>query len=250
MDYDRTNIPEMYKRGRDHGPAFLEQWMTVVATYVEPTQVHEILDLGCGTGRFSDGLAVHFNARLIRIDPSIKMLRQALEGQTTPRAHYAIGVAEAVPLPANSVDMVFISMVFHHFTDPRAGAEECWRVLRPHGRLCLRTASAEKISQYPYVPFFPASRSLLEQRLPSLVFQRQTFEAASFQAPSCEVVTQQVAADLLAYADKLSLKADSILASLAGKEFEDGLETLRSEAASTPARAVTEPIDFLVFCKS
>ena len=131
MDYDRTNIPETYKRGRDHGPAFLEQWMTVVATYVEPTQVHEILDLGCGTGRISDGLAVHFNARLIGIDPSIKMLRQALEGQTTPRAHYAIGVAEAVPLPANSVDMVFISMVFHHFTDPRAVAEECWRVLRP-----------------------------------------------------------------------------------------------------------------------
>jgi hypothetical protein len=34
MDYDQTKIPEMYNRGRDHGPAFLDQWMRVVAGHV------------------------------------------------------------------------------------------------------------------------------------------------------------------------------------------------------------------------
>ena len=250
MDYDRTNIPEMYKLGRDHGPAFLEQWMKAVAAHVEPPGVRDILDLGCGTGRFSDGLATHFDAIVFGIDPSIKMLRQALESRTTGRVHYAMGVAESVPLRADSVDMVFISMVFHHFTDPRAVSEECRRVLRRHGRVFLRTASLEQISSYPYVPFFPESRILLERRLPTLSFQRDVFEAASFQTLSYEVVTQEVAPDLSAYADKLSLKADSILASLDDRQFEAGLRALRAQAASTITERVCEPIDLFVFGKN
>src|SRR5262245_33145846 len=249
VDYDKTNIPETYNRGRDHGPAFLEQWMQIVAGCIDPEKVHDILDLGCGTGRFSDGLARRFNADLIGIDPSSKMLRQALSNGKNSRALYANGLAEAVPLPANSMDLIFISMVFHHFTDPRAVAEECDRVLRSHGRVCLRTACVEKIEMYAYVPFFPTSRRLLEERLPSLALQREVFESASFQTLSCEVVTQEVAADYYAYADKLSVKADSILASLDDHEFEAGLKALLSEAVTAPANPVTEPIDFIVFGK-
>jgi hypothetical protein len=103
---------------------------------------------------------------------------------------------------------------------------------------------------YPYVPFFPTSVPLLEHRLPSLEFQRIVFEAASFQTLSCDVITQQIAADYFAYADKLATRADSILASLDDNDFDAGLRALRAEAARVPARAVTEPIDFLVFGKS
>jgi ubiquinone/menaquinone biosynthesis C-methylase UbiE len=247
MDYDKTNIPDKYNQGRDHGPAFLELWMNVVAGHVDPSQVHDILDLGCGTGRFSQALALRFNANLIGIDPSTKMLQQALQGRSNGRICYASGLAEAVPLASNSIDLIFISMVFHHFSDPLAVAEECRRVLGPHGRVCLRTASLEKISIYPYVPFFPTSPPLLEKRLPSISTQRTAFEAASFRTLSCDVVTQEIAVDYSAYADKLATKSDSILASLNEEEFQAGLEAVRSHAANTPSRAVTEPIDFLVF---
>jgi ubiquinone/menaquinone biosynthesis C-methylase UbiE len=245
MDYDRTKIPEMYARGRDHGPVFLEQWMNIVAGHVDPAGIHDILDLGCGTGRFSNALATRFNANLVGIDPSTKMLQQALHSHG--RVFYANGVAEALPLASNAADMVFISMVFHHFTDPRSVAEECKRVLRSHGRVFLRTASMEKISMYPYVPFFPASWRLLEQRLPSLTFQRKVFEEAGFRTLACEVVIQEIAPDYSGYADKLALRADSILASLDDKDFDSGLQALRSAAETMPPRAVTEPIDVLVF---
>jgi len=102
---------------------------------------------------------------------------------------------------------------------------------------------------YPYVPFFPRSRTLLERRLPSLAFQRGVFEAASFETLSSEVVTQQIAPDYSAYADRLSMKADSMLASLDDEEFEAGLDAVRSKAATTARCAVTEPIDFVVFRK-
>jgi ubiquinone/menaquinone biosynthesis C-methylase UbiE len=250
MNYDQTNIPENYNRGRDHGAAFLEQWMGVVSNRVDPEGVHDILDLGCGTGRFSDALADTFHANLMGIDPSTKMLQQARGSNSNGRIVFANGLGEAVPLLADSMDLIFISMAFHHFNDPRIVAEECRRVLRRHGRVCLRTASLEKIPMYPYVPFFPTSRKLLEQRLPSLTFQREVFEGASFQTFSYEVVTQTIAADYSSYADKLSLKADSILASLDDCEFEAGLHALRSAATTMPACVITEPIDFFVFGKS
>jgi ubiquinone/menaquinone biosynthesis C-methylase UbiE len=250
MNYDQTNIPENYNRGRDHGAAFLQQWMSVVSNRVDLKGVHDILDLGCGTGRFSDALAHTFHANLMGIDPSTKMLQQARGSNSNSRIVFANGFGEAVPLPADSMDLIFISMAFHHFNDPRIVAEECRRVLRRQGRVCLRTASLEKIPMYPYVPFFPTSRKLLEQRLPSLTFQREVFEEASFQTLSYEVVAQTIAADYSSYADKLSLKADSILASLDDCEFEAGLHALRSAATTMPACAITEPIDFFVFGKS
>jgi hypothetical protein len=62
-------------------------------------------------------------------------------------------------------------------------------------------------------------------------------------------VTQEIAHDLWAYSDKLATKSDSILASLTDEEFDCGLKAVRSEAAVAAARAVVEPIDFLVFGK-
>ena len=183
------------------------------------------------------------------MDPSKQMIAEALKSPNIGGVSYVNGVAEAVPLQTGSIDLIFISMVFHHFTDPRSVAEECKRVLTANGRLCLRTASSEQISSYPYVPFFPASRPLLDQRLPSLAFQRDAFESAALKTISCEVVTQQIASDYSAYADKLAVKADSILASLSDEDFEAGLNALRSHAAATPPKRVTEPIDFIVFGK-
>lgn len=77
VDYDRTSIPAVYDRGRDHGPEVLNLWMTVIESHVDGGSVGTILDLGCGTGRFSEGLASRFGARVVGVDPSEKMLDQA-----------------------------------------------------------------------------------------------------------------------------------------------------------------------------
>jgi ubiquinone/menaquinone biosynthesis C-methylase UbiE len=250
VNYDETSIPENYNRARDHGPAFLAQWMNVVASHVDGPDTSRILDLACGTGRFTEGLAERFGAVVIGIDPSRKMLQEALINRSAPKVYYAIGTAEAIPLKDESVDLVFISMAFHHFTDPATVARECHRVLRNNGILCLRTGCSEKIGEYPYIPFFAKARDLLAKHLPSLTFQTQTFEKGGFTTLSTEVVIQEIAADYSDYADKVALKADSILIRLDNKEFAAGMESLRLTAATMPARPITEPIDFVVFKKS
>jgi len=244
MDYDKTDMPEKYNLGRDHGPAVLLQWMDAIAERISTRMIRNIIDLGCGTGRFSGALASRFKATVIGVDPSRKMLKQAQAGRTHSQVFYACGAAEAIPIPSNSVDLVFISMALHHFSDPRQAARECRRVLREHGRVFLRTASRENISMYAYVPFFPTSRPVLEQRIPSLDFQCDVFKQASFQILSSGVVTQQIATDYSDYADKLAVRADSILLSLDDEAFNAGLKAVRCEKSAGP---ITEPIDYVVF---
>jgi len=171
MDYDATEIPGAYDKGRDHGPEFLDLWMDVIASHVSGGSSHTILDLGCGTGRFSEALPGRFNAEVIGLDPSEKMLEQALSKRRDLRIRYELASAEAIPLPGNSVDLLFMSMSFHHFQDPALAARECRRVLRIEGKVFLRTGTRERISSYPYVDFFPEALPILNEVLPgSLLF--------------------------------------------------------------------------------
>lgn len=246
MDYDLTDIPAAYDRGRDHGPEVLNLWMNAIQAHLEGEAITRILDLGCGTGRFSGALAIQFDAEVIGIDPSIKMLDVARSKARDGRVRYKRGAAEAIPLPSSSVDMIFISMSFHHFRDVGIATRECRRVLRERGKLFLRAGSREEVPSYPYVPFFPSTRAMLEELLLDRGGVRAAFEHAGFQMISAEIITQVVASSWLAYADKLSAGGDSVLARLSRQELEKGLAAMRS-FNSERDQMVTERIDFFVF---
>ena len=247
MDYDTTDIPTAYDRGRDHGPGVLRLWMNVVSSYAGKQSINTILDLGCGTGRFSEALAAHFDAEVVGIDPSKKMLEQARGKLRDRRVRYELGRGEAIPLPGNSVDLIFMSMIFHHFDDPALAARECRRVLRGGAHAFLRAGTRERISAYPYVGFFPASRPILQDCLPTGAFMREVFESAGFSTVTSEVVIQEIAPSYAAYAGKLSAGADSVLARLSRSDFEAGIEAMRTQAARVGEQAVCEPIDVFVF---
>lgn len=243
MDYDKTEIAKTYDQARSHGPDFLELWMKTVATHLELPAVRTVLDLGCGTGRFSAALATRLNAHVIAADPSIKMLNEGMK-KVHPRVFPVCGSAESIPLENESVDLVFISMALHHFADPSTAARECRRVLRPNARVFLRTACRERVNAYPYVRFFPSTRALIEERLPSLEFQCEVFKAASFRILYSGVVTQEIAGDYQTYADKLALRADSVLVTLDDNEFNAGIAAVRSETNPGP---ILEQINIVVF---
>jgi ubiquinone/menaquinone biosynthesis C-methylase UbiE len=77
MNYDRTEMPTSYDAGRAYPPHVLRYWLEIIAQSVPKGSVSDILDLGCGTGRYSNALADYYAANVVALDPSDKMLTAA-----------------------------------------------------------------------------------------------------------------------------------------------------------------------------
>lgn len=96
-------------------------------------EVHDVLDLGAGTGALTSGL-VAAGVAVTAVEPDAGMLgelRRRLPGVPALQAS-----AEAIPLPSDSVDAVLAGTAFHWF-DKELAMPEIARVLRPGGVLAL-----------------------------------------------------------------------------------------------------------------
>jgi SAM-dependent methyltransferase len=244
VDYDKTRIATTYDAARGYRPEVLQQWLDLIAAHA-PSAPTSILDLGCGTGRFTQPLAQRFDAKVVGIDPSDRMLAAARAKEDGARVEFRQASAEKLPLPDGSVDMIFMSMVLHHLHDRPAAARECHRILRKNGRLCLRNCTRDIV--YPQSRFFPGMLPMVAADLPSSEDIVALFEAAGLRSRAHEIVTHTVAAGWQEFADKLALRADSFLARLPDSEFAAGLAELRAYATGRALEAITEQIDFFVF---
>ncbi|MEO0981185.1 MAG: class I SAM-dependent methyltransferase [Pseudomonadota bacterium] len=248
MDYDQTAAAAVYDRARAYGRDAETLWRRVVVDSVAGVDVQTVLDLGCGTGRYSARLADWLSADIIGVDPSTTMLDRARRNVSSNRVRFVSGPAEDIPLPDGGVDLVFISMALHHFRDRGAAVAECRRVLRPEGRLCLRAGTTDQSLRYPYLPFFPEAGTLWNSTLLSAEATRSCFEEGGFRQIEHKIVESRVADDWPEFAKKIALRADSTLIQLDDEAFERGLADLRAYSDTPDAVGpVIEPIDCFVF---
>src|SRR5256886_17664915 len=71
LDYDRTRLPEVYARARELPAEALATWRHALASMLPPAPaIRRVLDLGCGTGRFTGLLADLYGTTVIGRDPS------------------------------------------------------------------------------------------------------------------------------------------------------------------------------------
>ena len=117
---------EEYERGR---PGYAEAALDAVG--LPPDSV--VLDLAAGTGKLTRQLVRRF-ARVVAVEPSEGM-RAVLE-RVVPEAEALAGTADAIPLPDDAVDAVFVGEAFHWFSTD-AVLREIARVLRPGGTLAI-----------------------------------------------------------------------------------------------------------------
>lgn len=90
-----------------------------------------VLDLGAGTGKLTAAL-VALGAEVVAVEPDRAMLGELRRALPAVRA--LLGSAEAIPLPAASVDVVLAGNALHWFDMTVAGPEIA-RVLAPDGSL-------------------------------------------------------------------------------------------------------------------
>jgi len=248
MNYDKTKIPTTYDEARTLAPETVRLWQDLLSVHIDRAEISLVIDVGCGTGRFSELLAAHFGVPVIGIDPSLRMVDQARRKPRIGKVVYSQGSAEALPLRDGCADLVFMSMVYHHLTDPIAVARECHRVLRQGGYTCIRNGTRE--TDFPHRHFFPALRGLIDSDLPSRRDIESVFETGGFTPVEHQVVTQVTATDWPSFIEKSALRADSFLARLSNEDFQQGMAALRNPGdAINENDAVTEEIDWFVFTR-
>jgi ubiquinone/menaquinone biosynthesis C-methylase UbiE len=98
-----------------------------------------VLDVGCGTGLLLRMLAARLPdaESLVGIDAAAGMIATANSMADDPRLCFSEGVAEKLPYPDESFDLVVSTTSFDHWQNQRAGLGECARVLASSGHLIL-----------------------------------------------------------------------------------------------------------------
>ncbi|RUR34552.1 methyltransferase domain-containing protein [Vreelandella nanhaiensis] len=104
-----------------------------------PYTANHILDLGCGTGYWSQRLATRYaTANVTGLDIAPGMLEHA-RAYHGDRIIWQQGSAEALPLPAGSFDLVFSNLAIQWCRDSLAVMRSLYRVLTSGGKAFITT---------------------------------------------------------------------------------------------------------------
>ncbi len=98
-----------------------------------------VLDIGAGTGRLANGLfqLPNVKAKVICLEPSIKMSRLGRNRTPDNDAEWVRAWAVPLPFPRDSFDLVASLEILEFTPNPRETLAEMARVLRPDGYLLI-----------------------------------------------------------------------------------------------------------------
>ena len=224
------------------------QWLEALRTSFPQHAIKRILDLGCGTGRFTTGLGKTFGCPVIGLEPSSAMLSIAMS-QDAPDVEWKQGEAEEIPLQNEVVDLVFMSQVFHHLVRPRQALREINRVLTPAGYLAIRNGTREHNKDLAWLKFFPGAREIEDQRTPSKQELKEAVCGEFFELISQQTIDQIFAASYDEYFEKISQRGLSALIMIGDEAFQSGLQRFQNWVKEQPSQPVYEPVDLFVFQK-
>ncbi len=109
-----------------------------------------VLDLGSGTGASARSLAGRYRrARVLHLDLSVAMLATArAQGPRFFSRHaYVMADMEQLPLPANSMDMVYSSLTLQWSHSPDRVFQEVQRVLKPDGLFLFSSLGPDTLKE-------------------------------------------------------------------------------------------------------
>jgi SAM-dependent methyltransferase len=111
-----------------------ERLRTKVLELLKPDMV--ILDIGAGAGHVKQMNFRGYVRRVVGIDPDPRIHKNPFLDE----AHE--GVADHLPFPDNTFDVVISDNVLEHLDDPQRVLREVARVLKPNGKFVAKTPNA------------------------------------------------------------------------------------------------------------
>jgi ubiquinone/menaquinone biosynthesis C-methylase UbiE len=106
----------------------------------QPRPDWRAMDIATGGGHTALAFAPHVG-QMVVTDFSQQMLnaaRRHLEANGAQNAVYVVNDAERLPFDANTFDLITCRVAVHHFMDAFRFMQDCFRVLKPGGRLLIQ----------------------------------------------------------------------------------------------------------------
>ena len=219
----------------------LSEWREAVRRHVRPSQKMTLLDIGAGTGAFAAAFIDWFDVSVLAVEPSAAMRAQI---PRLPAIRVLEGDASALPLPDESADAAWLSLVIHHIPDLEVAAHEIRRVLRPGAPVLIRQGFPGRCDRVELVRWFPETARAIDT-YPSVTQTCEAFAAAGFHQEALEEVRETYPASLADFLGQVDTfrHADTTMRSLTEDEFLRGKERLRravrlaEDAASSDTRS-------------
>jgi SAM-dependent methyltransferase len=239
ISYDEQTAAA-FKEVRVVPRAGLLEWREAVRRHLRPSPGMTLVDIGAGTGTFATAFSDWFDLHILAVEPSA-----AMRNQIPPTIQVLEGHAGALPLPDESADAAWLSLVIHHVPDLEAAAREIRRVLRPGAPVFIRGGMSRQGGPDRYdgieiARWFPETARTIDT-FPSVATVCEAFGAAGFDRDALVDVRETYLAslaDLLGQVDMFR-QADTTMRGLTEDEFRRGKERLQqavrdAEDSATP----------------
>jgi SAM-dependent methyltransferase len=204
-----------------------------------------LLDIGAGTGAFASAFGDWFDIDVVAVEPSAAMRARI---PRTPAITVLEGNATALPVPDESADAAWLSLVIHHIPDLEAAAREIRRVLRPGAPVLIRQGFSDRIDdRIELVRWFPETARIASV-FPSLEDTCEAFATAGFEREALEQVREIYAGSLDDFLREVDTfrDADTTMRSLTEEEFLRGKDRLRRAVDAGNAESRGNSLDLLV----
>jgi ubiquinone/menaquinone biosynthesis C-methylase UbiE len=242
-DYEK--LAAVYDRGRKRPLEWIDAWRDHLDPYLSAPAL-PVLDLGSGTGLWSEAFAKWFETDIVAAEPSHAMRTEAAGKGLPPEVALVGGEAEHIPLRDGSCACAWLSTVIHHVPDLEACAAELRRVIAAGGAVLIRNAFGDRLEEIQWLDFFPSAREIAAKRWPTVDATALAFGTAGFEVERLEGVPEVVANDFRDYHDRIRVRANSTLDLVDDQAFDAGLARMEEFASTQPPGRVVDRRDFLV----
>jgi ubiquinone/menaquinone biosynthesis C-methylase UbiE len=231
---DYSQIAEVYDEARPSDSPHLMWWFERVAEAGELGPGKRLIDLGCGTGRWTIPLVERTGCEAVGIDSSRGMLQKARVKDTAGRIEWLLGDVEHPQVGPESFDCAFMSLMMHHLEDHLGTFERVRHLLRPGGIFLIRQGTLEQIMDDVFHRFFPEALAIDRKRTPFRAEIEHWLAEAGFQDVRVEKVTQTSYPDVERLKKEVRMRVCSVLRLIDDEAFQRGLPRFDAYVSANP----------------
>ena len=231
---DYSRIASYYDDGRILSDQNIRLWLDLISEFSSIPQGGKLLDLGCGTGRFSIPIADRLGFEVVGADFSLEMLAKARKKHRGNRVAWTVQDACSLTFPDHTFDGIFMSHLLHHVDNPLKALAECHRLLIYKGVVLIRYGAMDQIKGDVEHALFPEVIELDESRTPTTAITEHWLSEIGFEGIYSKEILQQTYETAQARLNAARLKSTSVLSMISEESFKSGLVRLADYVETNP----------------